>query len=138
MGILLFSPIIWLALLLIICGIVVTIFSKIARKAERPIIFVTGMFLTCVVIACAGAMKRQFGNQRSKLLNDYHLYSKILGIIPDNTINNDLYVEIQEHNQECQKWQAEVNEHPVLYWLVSGGHIESYEQYLVDLPDRIK
>lgn len=136
-----YSPIVWIALLLIICGIVVTIFSKIARKAERPIIFLVGMFITCGVVACAGAMKRQFDNQRNKLLNDYQLYSNILSIIPDNedyTINNDLYVNVMEHNQECQKCQEEMDDHPFLYWFVSGGNVERYDQYIVDIPDSIE
>ena len=135
-----YSPIIWIALLLIICGIIVTIFSKIARKTERPVIFAAGMFLTCGVIACAGAMKRQLGNQRSELLNDYQLYSKIINIIPDTadyTINNDLYVDVMKHNQQCQKWQEEMDDHPFLYWFVSGGNVERYDLYIVDIPDSI-
>lgn len=136
------SPIIWFVLVVILCVTIITIFSKFAKKSDCPsFVFFFGMSVVLGVFGSMAVFARSSNRERQALIKDQELYNSLVSGIPEGegwTLNDTMYNNIMKHNHACQEKQDAMTKHPILHWITSGGHIESYEQYCVTIPDGLK
>lgn len=135
------SPFIWIVLQISILVISFKILGIVAKKFDNRNILLGGMLIASVFCVSMFLMSLKGISQRESLMDDQKLYNNLLSVIPDNKgykIDERLYENIIEHNSVCQSGQEMINEHPIAAWFFSGGRIESYEQYMVTIPEGIR
>ncbi len=120
----LMSLVIWATVQFVIVCAIIMIFEKLRKKLQQKYLRYVG--IAAALFFCwmqlDSMVKLQSQIRRLRDESDSYQQAEV-----------SQYEEIQEHNKQVEELQAKVNEHPVIYWIMSGD-TGDYESLIVDFP----
>lgn len=125
----LMSLIIWATVQFVIVCAIIMIFEKLRKKLQQK-------YLRYVGIAAALFFCWMQLDSMVKLQSQIFLLRDAAADYQDRIgtdMDGSMIEAIKNHNSKVEKLQSKVNEHPVIYWIMSGD-TGDYESLIVDLP----